>query len=57
MAYKISEIEVELKEKYNKFIATAEGKKWRESWVGRMPENEEVGFGEYLYDFYPEMLS
>lgn len=54
---RVSQIEAELKEQYNYFIITAEGKKWRESWAGRLPDNENVGFGEYLYDFYPEILS
>lgn len=56
MACQLLEIEIELEKEYKDFLKTDEGKKWMESWNGRMPDNEEVGFGEYLYDFYPEML-
>lgn len=56
MACQLLEIEVELEEEYKDFIKTNEGKQWIESWNGRIENIEDVGFGEYLYDFYPEML-
>lgn len=56
MACQLLEIEIELEKEYKEFIKTKEGKEWIESWNRRMPYGEDVGFGEYLYDFYPEML-
>lgn len=56
MACQLKEIEVELEGEYKEFIKTDEGKTWIESWNGRIENVEDVGFGEYLYDFYPEML-
>ena len=57
MACQLLEIEIELEEQYKEFITTDEGKKWIESWDGRIEDIKDVGLGEYLYDFYPEMLS
>ena len=56
MACQLLEIEAELEEEYKDFIKTNEGRQWIESWNGRTENIEDVGFGEYLYDFYPEML-
>lgn len=52
----LKERETTLKYEYEEFIKTDEGKQWIGSWNRRMPYGEDVGFGEYLYDFYPEML-
>lgn len=56
MASQLLEIEIELEEEYKEFIKTDKGKKWIESWNGRIEDIKKVGFGEYLYDFYPEVL-
>lgn len=42
--------EEDIKDEYMKFIKTDEGKEWLEFY--------DLGgdFGDYLYDFYPEML-
>ena len=56
IVYYIREQEAQRRKEYEEFLKTDEGKKWVESWNGRIPDNECVGFGEYLYDFYPEML-
>ena len=56
MACQLLEIEIYLEEEYKEFIKTTEGKKWIESWNERIENISDVGFGEYLYDFYPEML-
>ena len=45
--------EKELKEEYEKFILTKEGKEWINHWQ-KITGGE---FGDYLYDFYPEMIS
>ena len=43
-----------LKPKYEQFIQTKEGKEWKRfSKVGTQNDGD---FGDYLYDFYPEML-
>lgn len=46
----------ELKNKYEIFIKTVEGKKWAEKWKENMHSDIAGDFGDYLYDFYPEML-
>ena len=56
MACQLLEIEIELEEEYERFIKTDKGKEWIKSWNERMPDSDIVGFGEYLYDFYQEML-
>ena len=56
MACQLLEIELELEQEYKEFIKTDEYKDWIESWKGRTENIEDIGFGEYLYDFYPEML-
>ena len=52
--------EEELKIEYENFLNTKEGQEWKEWWAKRYFNSEnikEVGdFGDYLYDFYPEML-
>ncbi len=45
-----------LKKRYDKFIKTEEGKKWKHFWQSQTGSERRGDFGDYLYDFYPEML-
>ena len=49
-----------IRKEYEKFIATEEGKKWKENLTNKC-EKEDIkdagDFGDYLYDFYPELIS
>ena len=54
MTYK--EREKELKKQYDKFIKTDKGREWQEHWKTTMGSDSCGDFGDYLYDFYPEML-
>ena len=46
----------DLKTEYNDFIKTKRGQDWQMFWK-RETGSEICGdFGDYLYDFYPEML-
>lgn len=45
-----------LRPEYEQFIQTEEGKKWKEFWQKEMGSDSCGNFGDYLYDFYPEML-
>lgn len=55
MANQLIEAEIRLKEEYDEFIKTDEGKIWKEAW--QMKYGERMGdFGDFLYDFYPEYL-
>lgn len=46
----------ELQIEYNNFIKTESGKEWKEHW-NKLSDSDDCGdFGDYLYDFYPEML-
>lgn len=49
--------EEDIKDEYMKFIKTDKGKEWLEFYKNNM-ESDDLGgdFGDYLYDFYPEML-
>lgn len=49
--------EKELKEKYEKFIQTKEGKEWINHWQKIIGSDTGGDFGDYLYDFYSEMVS
>lgn len=49
--------EKELKEEYEKFIQTKEGKEWINHWQKIIGSDNGGDFGDYLYDFYPEMIS
>lgn len=49
--------EKELKEKYEKFIQTKEGKEWINHWQKIIGSDTGGDFGDYLYDYYPEMIS
>ena len=50
----------ELKIEYNEFLETKCGQKWKADWIKRYSNSENIkdagDFGDYLYDFYPEML-
>lgn len=51
--------EEELKVEYENFLKTKEGQEWKACWIKRYSDYENInrgGFGDYLYDFYPEML-
>ena len=58
--------EEELKVEYENFLKTKEGQEWKECWVKRYSDYENIKdyknikdrgcFGDYLYDFYPKML-
>ena len=52
--------EEELKVEYENFLKTKEGQEWKEDWIKRYSNPEDIkeagDFGDYLYDFYPEML-
>ncbi len=42
----------ELKMEYNEFLKTKSGQEWKEHCNNKTGDD----FGNYLYDFYPEML-
>lgn len=46
----------ELKKEYQEFIKTNEGNEWINKWKNYMCSDMVADFGDYLYDFYPEML-
>lgn len=52
--------EEELKVEYENFLKTKEGQEWKEDWIKRYSNPEDIkeagDFGDYLYDFYTEML-
>ena len=48
--------EEELKVEYEKFLNTKEGQEWKEHWKNKIGSDSCGDFGDYLYDFYPEML-
>ena len=45
-----------LRPKYEQFIQTKEGKEWKRFWQTKVGTQNDGDFGDYLYDFYPEML-
>lgn len=45
-----------LRQKYEHFIQTKAGQEWKESWIKQTKSDQDGDFGDYLYDFYPEML-
>ena len=53
---RMKELEIE----YNEFLETKYGKEWKVDWIKRYSNSEDIkdagDFGDYLYDFYPEML-
>lgn len=48
--------ETELRYEYEEFLKTSKGQEWKEQWNSRMDTDNTVDFGDFLYDFYPEML-
>lgn len=46
----------ELEKEYEEFIKTEKGKKWVKGWKYDMQSDIVGDFGDYLYDFYPEIL-
>lgn len=40
--------------KYERFLETKAGKDWLECKKNSSIADEEIGFRDYLYDFYPE---
>ena len=52
--------EEELKIEYDNFLKTKEGQEWKNEWIKRYTDPDDIrdasDFGDYLYDFYPEML-
>lgn len=51
----IEDIE-DLRLKYEQFIQTERGKEWKHFWQSQTGSERSGDFGDYLYDFYPEML-
>lgn len=47
----------ELRQKYEDYIKTKTEQKWKETWQTRMGSDIAGDFGDFLYDFYPEMLA
>ena len=45
-----------LRPEYEQFIKTEKGKEWIEFWQSQTGSQNDGDFGDYLYDFYPEML-
>ena len=59
MVCQLIEIDIELEKEYKQFLETDKGKEWKEDWKKRCNPNDinNAGdFGDYLYDFYTEML-
>ena len=48
--------EEELKVEYENFLNTKKGQEWKEHWKNEIGSDSCCDFGNYLYDFYPEML-
>lgn len=58
--YKMSDIckdREALRPKYEQFIQTEKGKEWKHFWQSQTDSERSGDFGDYLYDFYPEMLN
>ena len=45
-----------LRPKYEQFVQTERGKEWKHFWQSQTGSERSGDFGDYLYDFYPEML-
>ena len=45
-----------LRPEYEQFIQTERGKEWKHFWQSQTDSERSGDFGDYLYDFYPEML-
>ena len=52
--------EEELKIEYDNFLKTKEGQEWKNEWIKRYTDTDDIrdvgDFGDYLYDFHTEML-
>ena len=52
--------EEELKIEYDNFLKTKEGQEWKNEWIKRYTDPDDIrdagDFGDYLYDFHTEML-
>lgn len=48
--------ERKLKASYETFLQTERGKEWKHFWQSQTGSERRGDFGDYLYDFYPEML-
>lgn len=52
--------ETELKVEYENFLKTKGGQDWKKEWTERYTDHKDIKdagcFGDYLYDFYIEML-
>lgn len=58
--YKMSDIckdREALRHEYEQFVQTERGKEWKHFWQSEMGSERGGDFGDYLYDFYPEMLN
>lgn len=58
-SYKMSDIckdRETLRPEYKQFIQTEKGKEWKHFWQSQIGSEMGGDFGDYLYDFYPEML-
>ena len=44
------------KDKYNNFLETKRGQEWVVFWKRETGSEISGDFGDYIYDFYPEML-
>lgn len=58
-SYKMSDIckdRETLRPKYEQFIQTERGKEWKHFWQSQTGSERSGDFGDYIYDFYPEML-
>ena len=49
---RMEELEIE----YNEFLKTKCGQEWEEHWKNEIGSDSCGDFGDYLYDFHPEML-
>ena len=59
MLEKTSNYEKRMKElelEYNEFLKTKSGQEWQEHCKHKTGSDLRGDFGNYLYDFYPEML-
>lgn len=45
-----------LKQEYEAFLKTPKGQKWKQKWITQTGSEEDGDFGDYVYDFYPELL-
>ena len=53
---RMKELEIE----YNEFLETKCGQEWKDEWIKRYTDPDDIkdagDFGDYLYDFHTEML-